>query len=158
VGFLEHEFASREAASEAFPQQLTPSHIRVSIGKYEDEMSAAPLRSVCCFCGRFVAAADIYEVDDQLDFILPPRRILDHCGHYENSWDFCTSYHAVTSRGNIPKFSALNLVNVTTCQHYPSALEDLTVSLRNLILSALSSNCDLGAVPLPPAIMHYEVI
>lgn len=66
VAFLEHEFDFREAASEAFPQQITSSHIRASVGKYKDEMSAASLRSVCCSCGRFVAALDIYEVDDHV--------------------------------------------------------------------------------------------
>jgi hypothetical protein len=84
VGFLEHEFDFREAASKAFPQQITSSHIRAAVGKYEDEMSAAPLTFVCYSCGRFVAAPDIYEVDNRAGFILPPRRILDHCGHHEN--------------------------------------------------------------------------
>lgn len=33
----------------------------------------------------------------------------------------------------IPKFSAKNLVNVTLCQDYPSALEDLTLTEEYLI-------------------------
>src|SRR6267154_6783230 len=41
--------------------------------------------------------------------------------------------HTAVSRGDIPKFSALNLVNVTMCQHYPSALEDLTAIEECLI-------------------------
>ncbi|KAI1829024.1 hypothetical protein DTO027I6_10052 [Penicillium roqueforti] len=36
-------------------------------------------------------------------------------------------------RGTIPKFSARNLVNVTLCQHYPDALEGLTLSEEYLI-------------------------
>ncbi|PVH68338.1 hypothetical protein DL98DRAFT_380514, partial [Cadophora sp. DSE1049] len=47
--------------------------------------------------------------------------------------DFCTSCHTAVSRGDIPKFSALNLVNITTCQHYPSALKDLTAIEECLI-------------------------
>ncbi|PVH69293.1 hypothetical protein DL98DRAFT_368303, partial [Cadophora sp. DSE1049] len=58
---------------------------------------------------------------------------LDRCGHHENSWDFCAVCHGAVSRSNIPKFSALNLVNVTTCQDYPSALEDLTTVEECLI-------------------------
>lgn len=126
VGFLEHKFDLREAASEAFPPEIASSHFRTSVGKYEDEMSAASEKPVLCSCGRFVAGPDIYEVNDQADFILPPQRTLDRCGHHDNSWDFCTACHSAVSRGNIPKFSALNLVNVTTCQDYPSALENLT--------------------------------
>jgi hypothetical protein len=133
VCLLEDEFKLREAASEAFPPKIASSHIRTSVSKYEDEMSAASLRSVCCSCGRFVAAPDIYKIDGQADFILPPQRTLDRCGYHESSWDFCTTCHSAVSRGNIPKFSALNLVNVTTCQHYPSVLEDLTVIEECLI-------------------------
>ena len=58
--------------------------------------------------------------------------------------------------------SALNLVNVTTCQHYPSALEDLTVIEECLIAKSHPVGTILklrpGAVPLPLTIMHYEVI
>lgn len=76
MGFLEQKFDFREAASKAFPQQITSSHIKASVSKYEDKMSAASLRSVCCSCGRFVTASDIYEVDDQADLILSPRRTI----------------------------------------------------------------------------------
>jgi hypothetical protein len=61
IGFLEQEFELRETASKAFPTEITSSHIKASIAKYEDEVSAASLRSVCCSCGRFVATPDIYE-------------------------------------------------------------------------------------------------
>jgi hypothetical protein len=64
INFLEQEFELREAASEAFPTEITSSHIRASIAKYEDEMLAASLKSMCYSYGRFVAAPDIYEVDD----------------------------------------------------------------------------------------------
>jgi hypothetical protein len=33
----------------------------------------------------------------------------------------------------IPKFSAKNQVNISLCQHYPAALEDLTLSEEYLI-------------------------
>jgi hypothetical protein len=41
--------------------------------------------------------------------------------------------HGVVSRGNILKFSTLNLVSVTTCQDYLSALEGLTIVEECLI-------------------------
>ena len=133
VGLLEEEFELRVTASEAFPPSITSSHIRASVTKYEDNMSAVSERSVCCCCGRLIAAGDIYQIYDDAHFILPPQRILDRCGRHENSWDFCTACHGSVSRGNIPKFSGLNLVSVTTCQDYPSALEDLTTVEECLI-------------------------
>ena len=133
VGLLEEEFKLRETASEIFPPKISPSYIRASIRKYEDEMLTASERSVCCCCGRLIAAGDIYEIYDEPHFILPLQRTLDRCGHHENSWYFCTSCHGAVGRGNIPKFSASNLVNVTTCQDYPSVLEDLTAVEECLI-------------------------
>ncbi|KAH6692768.1 hypothetical protein BKA61DRAFT_714688 [Leptodontidium sp. MPI-SDFR-AT-0119] len=133
IGLLRDEFDLQAAASQSFPQEITSSHIRASVSKYEDEMSAASERSVCCCCGRLIATGDVYKIDDEADFTLPPQRILDRCGHHENSWDFCAVCHGAVSRSNIPKFSALNLVNVTTCQDYPSALEDLTTVEECLI-------------------------
>jgi len=133
VGLLEEEFNLREAASKAFPPEITSSYIRTSVSKYENEMSAVSQRFVCCCCGRLIAARDIYEVGDEADFILSPRHSLDHCGHQGNSWYFCISCRTALRRGKIPKFSALNLVNMTMCQHYPAALEDLTAVEECLI-------------------------
>jgi hypothetical protein len=81
---------------------------------------------VCCSCSGFVPTANVYKINDNDNFTQPLEGLLDHCGHYGNSWDFCTLCHTALSRGNIPKFSAKNLVNVTMCQDYPNALEDLT--------------------------------
>jgi hypothetical protein len=108
-------------------------HIRASVSKYKDEMSAASERFMCCYCDRLITARNIYKIHNGAHFILLPQRILDHCGHHENSWDFCTACHGAVSRSNIPKFSALNVVNVTTCQDYPSALEDFTTVEECLI-------------------------
>jgi hypothetical protein len=47
VGLLEDGFKLREAASEAFPPEITSSHIRASVTIYEDEMSAKSVRSIC---------------------------------------------------------------------------------------------------------------
>jgi hypothetical protein len=133
VFLLENEFKLREAASQAFPPEISFSHIRTSVGKYEDEMSAVPKKSVCSCCGKFIATVDIYQIDDANDFILPLQGSLDYCGRHESTWNFCASCNAALSRGNIPKLSAKNLINVTMCQHYPPALEDLTAIEECLI-------------------------
>jgi hypothetical protein len=57
---------------------------------------------------------------------LPTEGARDRCGYHESSWSFCTACHSEISRSKVPKFSAKNLVNVTTCQDYPSDLEDLS--------------------------------
>ena len=76
---------------------------------------------------------DIHKIDHQHDFIRLQEGHLDECDHYRNSWHFCTSCYTAITYLNIPKFSAANSVNVTICQHYPSALEDLTAVEEYLI-------------------------
>lgn len=102
------------------------------MGKYEDEMSAASQRSICCSCGKFFAG-HIYQIDSQDNFVQTHRHNLDRCGYREDSWIFCNLCYAAVKRDNVPKFSAGNSINVTTCQHYPSVLEDLTPIEESLI-------------------------
>src|SRR5579871_2085031 len=78
LGLLEDEFKQRETASQEFPPEISSSQIRASIGKYENEMSTALEKSVCCSCGRFVATADIYQIDDSDDIILSLQCDFDH--------------------------------------------------------------------------------
>jgi hypothetical protein len=62
--------------TQAFPPEISSSHNQTSVGKYEDEVSAAPKSSVCCCCGKFVATVDIYQIDDANDFILADMKTL----------------------------------------------------------------------------------
>jgi hypothetical protein len=133
VHLLEDEFEHREASSQEFPPEISASHIRVSIGKYEDEMSAASKTSVCCSCGQIVATDDIHRITDNSNTLDCLRGCLDTCGRHGNDWEFCSSCHSALRRGKIPKFSAKNSVNVTMCQHYPPALEGLTAIEECLI-------------------------
>ena len=126
VRLLQDEFEHREAASQEFPPEISSSHIRVSISKYEDEMSAASKTSVCCSCGQLVATAHIHRLNDNSNTIDCLRGCLDTCGRHGDDWEFCSPCHSALRRGKFPKFSAKNSINVTMCQHYPSALEGLT--------------------------------
>lgn len=81
MGFLEDEFKQRETASQAFPPEISSSHIRSSISRYEDEISAASERAICCSCGSFVPKENVYEIGDQDDFILQEQSRLDQCGN-----------------------------------------------------------------------------
>jgi hypothetical protein len=125
VNLLEDEFRLREIASQEFPPDIPSTHIRSSVSKYENEMSAASQRSICCSCGKFFAG-HIYQIDNEDNFIQTHQDNLDRCGYHENAWIFCNLCYAAIKRNNPPKFSAENSINVTMCQHYPSALEDLT--------------------------------
>jgi hypothetical protein len=84
--FLEDEFKLQETASDAFPREISSSHIRTSVGKYEHEMSTASKRSEYYCYDRLVAAEDIYEIEDETDFTLPLREGHDRCGHHAISW------------------------------------------------------------------------
>ena len=76
VGLLEDKFNQHEAASQEFPLEISSSHIRSSISRYEDEMLAASQRSVCCSCGKFLAG-HIYQMNNQDYFIQIHRTSLD---------------------------------------------------------------------------------
>jgi hypothetical protein len=124
VGLLEEEFKLQETASREFPTEISSSHIRSSICRYEDEILASSERSICCSCGGFFPSGDTHEISDQDERLQGMR--LDRCGYHENSWYFCRLCHTAIGQWRAPKFSALNSVNVTMCQEYPAALEDLT--------------------------------
>ena len=53
---------------------------------------------------------------------------LDACALEGDSYGFCERCFLALHRGHIPKFSALNGVNVTMCHLYPAELEDLTLT------------------------------
>jgi hypothetical protein len=124
VHLLEDEFHRREAASHAFPPDISSSLIRESVSKFEDEMSAASKRTVCSSCGQFVLSTDVHRISDSNNSINCLRGCLDICGRHDDVWQFCSPCHSALRAGKIPKLSARNSINVTTCQHYPSVLED----------------------------------
>ena len=113
LDLLRDEFELNRAALEEFPLDITSSYIRSSISRYEDEISAASKRSICCSCGKFIAIADVYRIDDKNDLILLLQGNLDNYGRDENTWIFYTLCYTALNWNNIPKFSAKNLVNVT---------------------------------------------
>jgi len=125
LGFLKDEFEQHKIASQEFPPKISPFHIRSSISLYEDEMSAASQKSICCSCGKFFTGY-VYQFENHDNFIQTHLTSLDRCGRDGNSWNFCSLCHSAIKRNTVPKFSAENFVNVTMCQHYPAALDNLT--------------------------------
>jgi len=53
---------------------------------------------------------------------------LDSCCLMDGSYHLCPSCFNSLNGGNIPKFSAMNGVNVTVCEDFPVELDDLTLT------------------------------
>jgi hypothetical protein len=68
--------------------------------------------------------------DDRLRTLKATKGIfqLDTCALDNTSYELHKSCFKALHRGQIPKFSALNDVNATMCQHYPPELEDPTLT------------------------------
>jgi hypothetical protein len=94
--------------------------------------ACAGVETSCASCGEFIAKAEskLIHVDDpRLSPMKPSENVvrLDNCSIIDGAYRFCKSCFNALNGGRIPKFSALNAVNVTMCQHYPAELEDLTL-------------------------------
>jgi hypothetical protein len=123
---LHDELTHRQIASEAFPPLLSQAQIRASVSRYDDHIKAAAESGVCSSCGRFVSVSEIVEVSDDDALLQPLHGYLDHCAKHDGDWDLCLPCLKSLSQNTLPRFSALNRVNMTLCQNYPSVLEDLT--------------------------------
>src|SRR5271154_3634023 len=123
-------YNKRKAATARFPPKITPLHIRAAMRRYEQVIQDAceEVEASCASCGEFVAKAEaeLIPIDDDR---LPPEGIirLDDCSLTDGSYQVCKACFNALNGRRIPKFSALNAVNVTMCQHYPQELEDLTL-------------------------------
>src|SRR5271167_1446059 len=102
--------------------------------RYEQvvQEACAGVETSCASCGEFMAKAGskLIPVDDDHVHSMEPTDgaiQLDNCGIADGSYRVCEACFDALSGIRIPKFSALNAVNVSMCQHYPQELEDLTL-------------------------------
>lgn len=100
----------------------------------------------CCSCGTLVPDTNARRVLDEVPILRPLMAFLDICGYIDNFWNLCPGCHAALLRGSAPKFSGVNKINVTLCQHYPEALQDLTLTEKYLI----AKSHPVGVVKLRP--------
>ena len=100
--------------------------IRASVSRYEEHIESAADNGVCSSCGKFVPILDIVEVNNDNPLLQALHGHLDHCSKRGDDWDVCLSCLKSLSQNTLPRFSALNRVNMTLCQNYPSVLEVLT--------------------------------
>ena len=131
---LINNYNKRKAATTRFPPKITPLHIRAAMRRYEQVVqdACASVETSCASCGEFMAKAgsELISIDD--DHLYSMKSLegvvqLDKCSIVDGSYQFCKTCFNDLNRGRIPKFSALNAVNVNMCQHYPPELEDLTL-------------------------------
>src|SRR5271155_458049 len=127
-------YNKRKAATARFPPKITPLHIRAAMRRYEQVIqdACAGVEASCASCGEFVAKAEAELIpidDDRLRSMKPPEGTirLDDCSLADGSYQVCKACFNALNGRRIPKFSALNAVNVTMRQHYPQELEDLTL-------------------------------
>lgn len=66
-----------QSLSDAFLQEISSSHIRESVGRYEVEIPAASKKGICCSCGSILPDTNIYRVDNDNPLLLPLEGILD---------------------------------------------------------------------------------
>ena len=82
--------------------------------------TCAGVETSCASCGEFMAKAESELIpvdDDRLRLMKPPEDVvqLDNCSIIDGSYQFCKTCFNTLNGGRIPKFSALNAVNVTLC-------------------------------------------
>jgi hypothetical protein len=102
--------------------------------RYEQviEDACAGVEASCASCGEFKAKAELRQIprdDHRLHLMKSPEGVLqlDNCGLIDGSYHLCYQCCDALDDNKIPKFSALNGVNVTMCQDYPAELKDLTL-------------------------------
>ena len=125
---LADEFTHHRSASQEFPFFISPAVIRSAMDSFRNSLLGQSERSICSSCGVFCSSVETMTLGDDQDCLDDLKRVgLDTCGYQDGSWSFCKPCHADILKGKIPKFSALNSVNVVNCHDYPAALQDLTV-------------------------------
>jgi hypothetical protein len=120
----------RKAATARFPPKIAPLDIRAAMNRYERfiQDACASVEKSCASCGEF--GSGMVPVDHNRLHSIAIGGVsipLDDCGIADGSYQFCQTCLDALNRGRIPKFSAMNAVNVTMCQDYPAELEDLTL-------------------------------
>jgi len=125
---LEKEFEHHRLASEEFPPSMSPGTIRTAINSFTQSIQSHCERQACSSCGIFNPTSDMMTLEDNNSCLSELKRAgLDKCGYTHGVWTFCKSCHTDILRTKIPKFSALNSVNVVMCDDYPTVLKDLTL-------------------------------
>ena len=125
---LAKEFEGHQSAAEEFPPVIPPGTIRTAINAFTNSLKLHCKRRVCSSCGVFSPSYDTMTLDDNNDFLEELKRVgLDRCGYENGAWSFCKLCYGDILRSKIPKFSALNSVNVVMCHDYPAVLKDLTL-------------------------------
>jgi hypothetical protein len=119
---LEDEQKEITAASEAFPPTITPSILRACTQEYHQIIKTGSRRDSCASCGSLFEEASLRHVAIEEPYISTKLSYLDRCGKQEDVVMLCGGCGASLQKNAVPKFSAINYINTTLCQAYPSEL------------------------------------
>jgi uncharacterized protein DUF6570 len=128
---LINNYKRRKEATARFPFKIKPRHIRTAMRRYEQILQDAcmEVENSCASCGEF--GSQLVTVDENwlrsMEVKLGVPIHMDKCGVKNALYQLCGSCLNALNRGRVPKFSAMNAVNVTMCQDYPPELQDLTL-------------------------------
>ena len=120
-----------DATTRRFPPEVTSQDIRAAMQRYEQVIqdACAEVENSCASCREF--GAELVAVGEDrlrsMETVVGVPIQLDDCGFVDGSYVLCKTCLNALDNGRIPKFSAMNAVNVTMCQHYPKELQDLTL-------------------------------
>jgi Domain of unknown function (DUF6570) len=151
---LIQDYKQRSTATALFPPKISESCIRDCMSRFEDHVAAAikAVEKICASCGRFTEKHVVELPKDHpllVRFYAGPDSSpqLDSCALIGNNYLFCSRCFKAIRKGLPPKYSALNCVNVSFCQNYPGALQDLTVTEECLIARSHPIACVLKLRP-----------
>jgi len=128
-------YDKQKVASTRFPPKITPQHLHTAMQMYEQaiEGACAEVEALCALCGEFKSKTELRHIpcdDKRLYGMKSSEGVLrlDSCCLMDGSYHLCPSCFNALNGGNIPKFSAMNGVNVTVCEDFPVELDDLTLT------------------------------
>jgi hypothetical protein len=125
---LVDEFEAHQQAAQEFPPSISPFIIRSAVKSFIQSLEDECNRRVCSSCGVFIPFINTNALEDEDERLtLLKTAGLDNCGRQGASWLFCKSCYSDILSNKVPKFSALNSVNVLMCDLYPDILKDLTL-------------------------------
>jgi serine/threonine protein kinase len=127
LSLLQAEFDRHSVAAQHFPPIISSDILRSAINNFEQTLVRRSQQDVCASCGIFCPTSEIRRLPENNDCLHDLTRAgLDKCGFHDGCWSFCTACYNDILKHKTPKFSALNSVNMITCDRYPPELEDLT--------------------------------
>lgn len=129
---LEEEFPRYATATENFPPEINKEDIRRCYNDYQHRIDWCSDRSPCGICGGSFQSDSVKFYSQERLLELENQHELDCCAVHEDGVYLCSTCGRdleLKRRMSVPKFSGVNWVNKSLCQHRPSVHLCSTISL-----------------------------